>query len=143
MAWPKLLIFPDGLKVEVESWEEIREARAALGVDVQVVGMTGESERRSETRLTPSGAHGLTPHDRSLLEQFVDAGDRGALTQALGQAIGARGKGVRPALDRWARQIGLVTAENVSAFQAVKRFDGRGLRMVEHYRRAASQMLGR
>ena len=49
MAWPKLLVFPDGMKVEVDSWDEIREARAALGGDVQVVSLDGQDHRVTES----------------------------------------------------------------------------------------------
>jgi hypothetical protein len=143
MGWPKVLVFPDGMKVEVDSWEEIREARAALGGEVQVLSVDGDGDPALPRRPPPAAPSALSAHDRSLLEQFITAAERGILTQQLGQAIGAKGKGVRPALDRWGRKIGLVTAENVKAFEAVKRFDGRGLKMVEHYRITAGKLLGR
>lgn len=148
MAWPKMLVFQDGMRVEVESWDEIREAREALGGDFTVTGSGEASSGSDEGPVAPRRASGgrathLTPHDRSLLEQFIEAGTRGVLTQTLGTAIGARGKGVRPALERWSRRIGLVTEENATAFESMKRYDGRGFRMMDHYIRAANQMLGR
>lgn len=146
MAWPKMLIFPDGMRIEVESWDEIREAREALGGDFAVGGAPTEGPSPSDStprRASANGATHLTPHDRSLLEQFAEAGHRGVLTQSLGQAIGAKGKGIRPALERWSRKIALVTEATASAFEPVKRFDGRAYRMADHYIRAANQMLGR
>ena len=146
MAWPKTLVFPDGFKVEVDSWEEIREAREQLGGDASVVSTPdgGQPDGAMPVRRhAPTGASTLTPHDRSLLEQFIEAGSKGILTQSLGDAIGAQGKGVRPALERWSRKIGLVTEENAKPFESTKSFNGRGIKMVEHYRRVAGQMLGR
>lgn len=77
------------------------------------------------------------------MEQFIEAGPRGVLTSSIGHALGKRGKGIRPALELWSRRVGLVTEQDATAFETVKRFDGRGYRMVDHYLRAASQLLGR
>jgi hypothetical protein len=140
VAFPKTIEI-GGIKVQVDSWQEIREAIAELGADVAVV--TGDREDAHRSNSGGAVAARLPPTDRSLLEQFIEAGSRGVLTQTLGHALGARGKGVRPALDRWSRRVGLVTEENATAFEAVKRFDGRGFRMLDHYLRAASQLLGK
>jgi hypothetical protein len=144
MAWPKM-IEVRGVRVPVDSWDEVREAIETFGGDITVSSTEQRDEGGSFRRgIALSGLpKGLSPTDRSLLEQFVEAGTRGVLTQHLGQALGKRGKGVRPALESWSRRVGLVTEEGATAFDAVKRFDGRGFRMVDHYLRAASQMLGR
>jgi hypothetical protein len=138
------------MRVDVDSWDEVREAREALGGDFSVRSETdadrspdGASAQPASPKRIAAGVSGLTPHDRSLLEQFIEAGSRGVLTMKLSAAIGAQGKGVRPALDRWTRRIGLVTEENATAFEPVKRYDGRGFKMLDHYIRAANQMLGR
>lgn len=148
MAWPKTLIFPDGLQVEVDSWDEIREARETLGAPFIAAGASetatsGEIVSPSRRPLGVGVSTSLAAHDRSLLEQFIEAGSRGVLTQTLGQALGAKGKGIRPALERWSRKINLVTGENAVAFEAVKRYDGRGYRMLDHAIRTANQLLGR
>jgi hypothetical protein len=145
LSFPKVIDY-FGIKVTVDSWAELREAIQELGLGGGVVseegGMpTGPSiGHRSEQ---PPGSSGLSHADRTLLTQFIEAGDRGMLTQQLSHAMGKKGKGVRPALERWSRQINLVTQEGASAFETVKRFDGRGFRMVDHYRRTASSMIGR
>jgi hypothetical protein len=128
-----------GVKVPVDSWEEIRDAIEAFGGEITVTSGEG-SQDNARRSVQPSG---LSPTDRTLLEQFIEAGQRGVLTQHLGHALGKRGKGIRPALERWSRRIGLVTEEQATAFEPMKRFDGRGFRMVDHYIRAANQLLGR
>jgi hypothetical protein len=141
MAWPKV-IEVGGIKVPVDSWEEVREAIETFGRDITV--SQGESrDENGQRRTQPSHISGLSPTDRTLLEQFIQAGPRGVLTKEIGQALGKRGKGVRPALEGWSRRIGLVTEQGATAFESVKRFDGRGFAMIDHYIRAASGMLGR
>jgi hypothetical protein len=141
MAWPKI-IEVGGIKVPVDSWDEVREAIETFGRDITV--SQGESrEDNGQRRTPPLHASGLTATDRTLLEQFIQAGPRGVLTKEIGQALGKRGKGVRPALEGWSRRIGLVTEQGATAFEPVKRYDGRGFAMVDHYLRAAGAMLGR
>lgn len=139
MGWPKIIEI-GGIKVPVDSWAEVREAQQELGSGV----ILSDSAPITQARREENGSHGAPMHhgDRTLLIQFIESGDRGLLTQQIGQALGTRGKGVRPALGRWSRKIGLVTEENASAFEAIKRFDGRGFKMLEHYRRTAGAMLG-
>jgi hypothetical protein len=145
MAWPKVLHI-GGMQVEVDSWDEVKEAYSVFGSGIAVVSAETVSEyeaRRSTQQQRPTNSSSLSPTDRALLEQFVEAGARGVLANSIGQALGKRGKGIRPALEGWSRRIGLVTEQDAVAFESVKRFDGRGYRMVDHFLRAANQMLGR
>jgi hypothetical protein len=143
MAFPKMVQIGI-MRFPVDSWEELKDAYAVFGSDVSVVSVESRDEapRRAGNGASSSPA-GLSATDRTLLEQFVEAGSRGVLTSSIGQALGKRGKGIRPALEGWSRRVGLVTEEAATAFETVKRFDGRGYRMVDHYLRAASGMLGR
>ena len=138
MAWPKIIDI-GGVKVPVDSWAEIREAIEEFGGSPSTIS-EGDYQARPGPEPTASG---LNHGDRTLLVQFIEAADRGLLTGQLTQALGKRGKGVRPALEKWTRRIGLVTEDNASAFETIKRFDGRGFRMVEHYRRTAASMIGK
>jgi hypothetical protein len=138
MGWPKIIEI-GGVKVPVESWAELREAIQELGQGVVLAD--APTGRRDEP--TSKGASLLNHGDRTLLIQFIEAGDRGLLTHQIGQALGKQGKGVRPALERWAQKIGLVTEENATAFESLKRFDGRGFKMLQHYRMTAAAILGR
>jgi hypothetical protein len=146
MGWPKNVEIMSGMgviKVPVDSWAELKEAMAEFGI--AVLGVTSEDAtlRPDPNSIGSTGAASLGHGDRTLLTQFVEAADRGLLTNQLSQALGKKGKGVRPALEKWSRRIALVTQENTTAFEPVKRFDGRGFRMLDHYRRTAASMLGR
>lgn len=139
MAWPKIIEI-GGIRIPVDSWAEVKEAIGELGSDLVVSEMPSFSQpRREENGSAQAMSHG----ERQLLIQFIEAGERGMLTQQIGQALGKQGKGVRPALERWSRKIGLVTEEQATAFEQIKRFDGRGFRMTDHYRRTGSSMIGR
>ena len=124
MGWPKIIEI-GGIKVPVDSWAELKEAIQELGPGLIVSDSIPNGAPRREESAGQSMGHG----DRQLLIQFIDSGERGLLTQQIGQALGKQGKGVRPALERWSRKIGLVTEENATAFEQHKRFDGRGFRM--------------
>jgi hypothetical protein len=140
MAWPKIIEVA-GIRVPVDSWAELKEAIQEFGSNLITMGEEGAAAQRQEPNgnsHTSNLAHG----DRTLLVQFIEAGERGLLTSQLSQALGKKGKGVRPALERWSRKIGLVTEEGLTAFDAHKRFDGRGFRLTDHYRRTAASMLG-
>jgi hypothetical protein len=138
MAWPKT-ISVRGVRLEVDSWDEIREAIQELGGE----SVTIEREVIPKGKDTKPPQDGLDHGDRALLIQFIESGTRGLLTSQIAQAVGKKGKGVRPALERWSRKIGLVTEDGATAFEPIKRFDGRGFQMVDHFRRTASAMLGK
>lgn len=140
MAWPKIIEI-GGMKVPIDSWDELREAYYTVTAFGIPVGASDDSN--GVTHKNESADPGLNHGDRTLLAQFVEAGDRGLLTGQLAQAVGKKGKGVRPALERWSQRIGLVTEPNTSAFQPVKRFDGRGFVMTDHFRRTAASMIGK
>ncbi len=137
MRWPKAVVV-HGIGVPIESWDELDELVMRYGDPALAVGQgrTGEA-----TRLT--GRHGadLSPADRALLHQFIEAGARGLLTTQISPAVGKRGKGIRPALDWWSRKIGLVTADGASAFVALKRADGRGFRLTDVHLLGARSIL--
>ena len=141
MAFPKTVTVR-GVSVPVDSWEELKgliETFSEEGDAIRVSG-GGESSMQDVRRSPPSG---LSPNNKVLIERFVDAGDHGVPTDYLGEVLGRRGKGVRPALERWSRELGLVTQDGTTAFDSTRTAQGRGFRMTEHYRRAASAMLGR
>lgn len=140
-GWPKT-IYVKGVGIPVENWEELDQLISRYGVE-GVQGVSFPADSAPSTAMQRPGSVGMQPTDRALLQSFVEAGSRGVLSERLGQALGKRGKGVRNALDSWSRRIGLVTTEGTSAFEPVKRFDGRGFRMLDHYLEAARDMLGR
>lgn len=145
MSWPKTLRI-GRTQIDVDSWAEVKEAIEVFGADVAFHASEVSPDdviTRPAVSSRSSNHSSFSATDRTLLEQFLEAGPRGVLTSSLGQALGKRGKGIRPALEVWSRRVGLVTEQDATAFEQVKRFDGRGYRMVDHYLRAASQLLGR
>jgi hypothetical protein len=137
--WPKT-IFVKGIGISIASWEELDELIERYGSEGPlVIHATGQPLPRVER---PDGAPGvLTPSDRSLLQHFVTEGNRGVLSSQIGQALGTAGRGIPPALDAWARRIGLVTQEGATAFESIKRTDGRGFRLTQLYLNAARTMV--
>lgn len=127
-----------GIEMTIDSWDELDQIVERYGT-TSVIGAPDHSRQTETVR-----ASSLTHPDRALLDSFVEQGDRGLLNKDLGPAIGAQGKGIKPALDRWARRIGLVSEEGVSAFEPVNLgVLGRGYRMTEHYLRVARSITGR
>lgn len=144
MAWPKTILVR-GLQFPVESWEEFDELVQRYGGDALVVTPASEAggePRRDRRQQSNGGGAILEAAHRALLQQFVAGGRRGVLTTDIGPALGARGKAIRPALERWSRHISLVSATGGSAFARVHRNDGRAYRLTDVHLLAAQQMLG-
>lgn len=145
MPWPKTIVVR-GLQITVDDWQELDEAIQRYGGEPLI--LTTAASRAEATKEGRDGgpqrqAHStLGPQDRALLQQLVEGSSRGVLTALIGPVLGARGKGLRPALERWSRQIGLVTADTGSAFAPVRRNDGRAYRLTEVHLRGAREMLG-
>lgn len=145
MPWPKTIVVR-GLQITVDDWEELDEAIQRYGGEPLILtpaASKGDGQRDGRESLVQRHTHStLGPQDRALLQQLVEGGRRGVLTAHVGRVLGARGKGVRPALERWSRQIGLVTGDGGSAFAPVRRNDGRAYRLSEVHLRGAREMLG-
>ncbi len=139
MHWPKTAVV-HGIGIPIDSWDELDELVRRYGDATLAVGQ----ERTGDAEPQPTGRYGaaLNPPDRALLQQFVEAGGRGLLTTQISPAVGRKGKGIRPALDRWSRKVGLVTADGASAFAPVKRADGRGFRLNDVHLVGARSIMG-
>src|SRR5262245_15688252 len=71
----------------------------------------------SETAPLPTKAMvvvGGVAADRVILERFIQAASGGISTNDLGQLLGRRGKGVKPALDKWAARVALITPDSTN-----------------------------
>ena len=141
-SWPKTLRV-GAVSIDVASWEEVDEAIARYGGKHEISATPSDHSGADNSQRHGRAANGLSQTDQALLEQFVEAGDRGVLASHVAQALGKKGKGTGPALEAWTRKIGLVTEENASAVERHKRFDGRAYRMTDHYLRAGSLLLKR
>lgn len=145
MSWPKAIVVR-GLQISVDDWEELDEAIQRYGGEpliLTTVAARNDSPKEGRESSSPRPTHSsLGPQDRALLQQLVEGRGRGVLTAHIGPVLNARGKGLRPALERWSRQIGLVSVDGGSAFTPVRRNDGRAYRLTEVHLRAAREMLG-
>lgn len=137
--WPKT-VRVGAVSIEVQSWEDLDEVVERYGGGMDRSDTGSNANKASETNKHRTN---LSQTDQALLEQFVDAADRGVLVTVIASALGKRGKGTGPALEAWSRKVGLVTEENASAFERHKRFDGRAYRMTGHYLRTAALILGK
>lgn len=126
----------------MDSIEELDEFVDRYGREGLIVTAGQIGDVKQPVRPSHRGAVDLNPPQRALLQQFVEAGSRGLLTSHVGPAVGKEGKGIRPALERFAKDIGLVTNEGAHAFEAVKRADGRGFKLVDVCLQTARAMLG-
>jgi hypothetical protein len=145
MSWPKTVVVR-GLQITVDSWEELDEALQRYGGEPMILTAApatgGEPARDGGAKRTQRGQSALGPQDRALLSQFIEGAHRGVLTSQIGPVLGAQGKGIRPALERWSRQIGLVSVGTTgSAFVPVRRNDGRAYRLTDVHLRGAREMM--
>lgn len=140
MAWPKIIVVR-GVQISVDSWEELDEAVQRYGGEPLILtSAAAAGDPPKERRERDSQRSSLSPSNRVLLQKLVEGGPRGVLTTEIGPVLGAKGKGIRPALESWGREIGLATTG--TAFAPVRRNDGRAYRLTEVHLRAAANMLG-
>jgi hypothetical protein len=139
MAWPKIVTIRGGVQVPIDDIEELDAFVERYGGEALIVTATSNADSKSKGR--GKGAD-LSASNRALLEQFVAAGSKGLPTSQIGPAVGKQGKGIKPALERYARSIGLVDNDDAQAFLAVKGAEGRGFKLGEVHIQAARSMLG-
>lgn len=130
-----------GINITVHDWDELEEVVRRFGADSGPTHPTHGVEIPPRQRKPYGGGLAIDPTDRSLLQQFVEAGTKGVISTQVTQVLGKKGRGIPVALDDWSRRIGLVNQEGATAFQAVKRRAGRGFRMTEIYLRTARSLL--
>jgi hypothetical protein len=80
--------------------------------------------------------------DTVLLQKLVEASE-GVTTNDIGDLLGRRGKSARPALREWSKRIGLVSDENIEAFEEARVGTQRGLRLKASFRDLARHILER
>jgi hypothetical protein len=139
MAWPKIVSIRGGVQVPIDDFEELDALVERYGGDALIVTAASSSETKTKGR---GKSADLSASNRALLEQFVAAGSKGLPTSQIGPAVGKKGKGIKPALERYARSIGLVEQDGANAFVAVKGKEGRGFKLGVVHFQAARTMLG-
>ena len=81
-----------------------------------------------EHHVKGKGHHGGSS-DTALLRALVQEDQSGVSSQKIGGMLGTRGKGVPPALRRWAVKVGLSQSESSSPFEAARPDGGRGWKL--------------
>lgn len=135
--WPKT-IYVKGLGIAVNSWDEVDELIKRYGVQGPMVIDSGS---KSTAERHQKSDH-LTASDTGLLKLFVSSPTRGVRTKSIGEVLGTSRRGIKPALDAWARKIKLVDHVTGTAFEPVKRADGRGYRLLAAYVQSGKALLG-
>ena len=102
---------------------------------------SSKSQQKSGNGEQPLPSHGAAA-DTVLLKKLVESGDGGVTTIDIGTILGRRGKAARPALREWAKRIGLVTDDNLEAFEEVRVGTQRGLRIKSSLLDVAKHILG-
>lgn len=134
--WPKTITVR-GIKIDVESWDELDEAIQRYGSDVAML----DAEAADAKPKKKVGGGSLAMNDRVLLQQFVDRENKGILNKDLGKFLGATGKAIGPALRKWALRIGLAHQEKAQAFERFSRPDGRGYKLSAPFLNVARTLL--
>ena len=88
-----------------------------------------------------AGARGGRCGDMALLRQFIEAGSTGVTSTVIGQMLGTAGKGVPPALQRWAIRIGLAESEASLPLEQARPKGARGWRLNEGGMITAREMI--
>ena len=75
------------------------------------------------------GPSGVAAHDLAVLHALINAGTQGVTSESIGHMLGTKGKGIPPALRRWAMRIGIAQNEDGDALEAARPQGARGWRL--------------
>lgn len=141
--FPKTLVIR-GIPVQVEDFDELDEFIQRYGTDVfqQQAPSSDHDAAPVHRKQQHAGAPSLDHTDRTLLQQFIEAGKTGVPSKHVEQILGKKGRGIPIALDAFSRRVGLATQEGSRAFTPVKTSEGRGFKMTELHIRSARSLLG-
>ncbi len=80
--------------------------------------------------------------DTVLLKKLVEADAAGMTTDDIGTILGRRGKAAKKALNEWAGRIGLITDDNMDAFEFARVGTRRGWRLKSSLLDVARHLMG-
>lgn len=128
-----------GIPIEVESWDDLDEVVKRYGSDapIEVQSVDGKSGHKKSHNKSA-----LQTNDQVLLRQFVEREGSGVLNEVIGDALGARGKAIWPALRQWAVAIRMAENEGAEVFERFNRTEGRGYKLRPHFLKVAQSLLG-
>jgi hypothetical protein len=133
----------NGFVIEVDSLEGVDELMSRYG------GATAAShqaeDRKPHTAHTPEhhlNHHAHSPQDKVLLRRLVAAGNAGIEASAVGDLLGKKGKGIRPALRAWCSRVKLSTDGGGDAFEPKRVGTKRGFRIRTNFLEVARTLDG-
>lgn len=130
-----------GIPIEVESWDDLDEVVKRYGNDSSPIEI--QPSELKKTAISRPHTHGhLQTNDQVLLKQFVEKDGSGVLNDVIGDALGARGKSIWPALRKWAVTIHMADSESAEVFERFNRTEGRGYKLRPHFLKVAHSLLG-
>lgn len=135
--WPKI-ISVRGVNVEVSDWDEVDEVIKRYGTEG---GDLIIREGSSGPVRQPKGQNrsGLEPHDLTLLRRFVE--ESSLATADIGSALGKSGKAIKTGMVAWSVKVGLARDSTVFPFESCFRADGRGYKLLPHFREVGRSIL--
>jgi hypothetical protein len=133
--WPKIMRVR-GLEIEVSDWDEVDEAINRYGNEGGEIVVRDSSAVVSKPKALSIA---LDPHDLTLLRRFIE--ESSLSTADIGRALGKSGKGIRRGMAEWSRKVGLTPDGQAFAFEACFRGDGRGYKMIPHFREVGRAIL--
>lgn len=125
-----------GVEVVCESLDDVDQIIDRYG------GTANETAARSVNHGAPVANVG-TASDVALLRSMVNAGTGGLLSETIGQMLGKKGKGIPPALFRWAMRVGISQTDTGDALEATRPQGARGWRLREGALTVAKEILER
>jgi len=111
-----------GVEIVCESLDELDELVERYGSDSAEGGGASSRLRRSS-----GGPPGASASDVALLRAMAEGGAQGVSSEQIGHMLGTQGKGIPPALSRWAVRMGIST--DGDAFDAARPGGARGWRL--------------
>lgn len=133
-----------GIPIEVESWDDLDEVVKRYGTDAASIEIQGADikSKKGSGNASKSASSALRTNDEVLLKGFVAKDGSGVLNEVIGDALGARGKSIWPALRKWAVDIHLAESGSAEVFERFNRTEGRGYKLRPHFLRVAQSLLG-
>jgi hypothetical protein len=122
------------------TWDELDELIRRYGQSVDTTTAGSEPRSSLKTGLKTSSSNGVA--DGVILQQMVECGPSGVPTNELGQLLGSMGRGIRPALGRWASRIHLVEqGGNIDPFEECRVGTRRAVRLKGAFEAVAKGLL--
>jgi hypothetical protein len=112
-----------GVEIVCETLEDIDQLIERYG------GTAGMSAQPFHAPPQLGGPAGVAAADATLLQALVSAGQQGVSSESIGHMLGTKGKGIPPALQRWAARVGIARTEDGDVWEPARPQGARGWRL--------------